>query len=119
MKKKTIKIKIVKDEDPINEYSTDDDKEGIFAGYKSLKQLSKGIMEEEYTGESVVNLYVSEIMRLSKHLHSLKKQIKQAELELKNKTAQTTDKKCPDTTRVLNTISQVVAASKGKFGDKK
>ena len=119
MKTKTIKIKIVKDNEEINEYSTDADREEIFAGYKSLKQLGKGLMEEEFTGESVVNLYVDEIMRLSKILHRLKKQIAQAQEQLKTVTQQTNTQKCPDTARVLNTISQVVAASKGKFGDKK
>lgn len=119
MKKKTIKIKIVKDEYPINEYSTDDDKEDIFAGYKSLKQLSKGLMEDSNTGESVINLYVSEILRLSQHLQKLKKAIKQAELELKNQRSQSSDEKCPNTEKVLSTISQVVSASKGKYGDGK
>ena len=117
MKKKTIKIKVVRDKEDLNEYSTDAELDEIFAGYKSFKQLSKGIMEGETTGESVVNLYVSEILRLSQHLQKLKKAIKQAELELKNKTAQATDKNCPSTDRVLSTISQVVSASKGKYGD--
>ena len=121
MSNKTIKITIKKSN--VNQdqrlakegiYSTQQEKEAVFSGYTDLNRLSKGLMEEDSTGESVIALYVKEIQRLSKHLQNVKQAIKKYESHLNTLKAKQAENE-PNADKVLRVVSAINQASKGKY----
>lgn len=121
MSNKTIKITIKKNNanshNPLHKdvkESTQEEKEAVFSGYTDLNRLSKGLMEEDSTGESVVALYVKEIQRLSKHLHRIKQEIKTHESHLNTLKAKQAQNE-PNADKVLRVVSAINQASKGKY----
>ena len=121
MSNRQIKIKIKKNSvnshnrlhKDVNE-STQEEKEAVFSGYTDLNRLSKGLMEEDTTGESVIALYVREIQRLSKHLHRIKDAIKKYESHLNTLKAKQAQNE-PNADKVLRVVSAINQASKGKY----
>ena len=121
MSNKTITIKIKKNNANEGEslaregiYSTQEEKEAVFSGYTDLNRLSKGLMEEDSTGESVIALYVREIQRLSKHLHKVKQAIKKYESHLNTLKAKQAENQ-PNADKILRYVSAINQASKGKY----
>jgi predicted nucleic acid-binding Zn-ribbon protein len=91
---KTIKIKIIKDED-LHEYSTENELDDVFPGWKELNKSSRGILEQDEGNglDFIIQKKLETIAQLNDQIDQLEKKVQQ--LLAHAKTAQNKIRSCP------------------------
>jgi DNA repair ATPase RecN len=89
-----IKIKIIKDEE-LNEYSTDEELDNTFTGWKDFKRASKGLLEQDDSNglDFIIQKKLETIAQLNDQIDQLKSKVE--ELLTQARTAQNKVPSCP------------------------